>query len=253
MGRKGCRHRPRPDHINLSHFSKWLLAKANTLSFVVRPQPKHTPALATVTALVAAALPRKPSSKQQYARPLTCVYCDRPGHNLDECKRYMLRWLIGRSNSTSRGAATGASPEDRQAECDSGRKCTHCQRTGRHHHSLCPMKFGRPGTGTTQKPSVTHHAKAAASPWTFTERPTRTEPHRWTGSGPYANCHRCRGEPTASRLEGDSTYPVRQRQLPHLQYADLGRQTPASSEQAGHATPVNVWEGCHPARLCTQC
>ena len=78
-------------------------------------------------------------------------------------------------------------------------------------------------------------------------------PHRWTGSRPYANCHRSGGEPTATRLTGDSTYPVRQRQLPHVHYADLGRQTPASSEQSGHATPRNVWKRCRPAHLCTQC
>ena len=48
--------------------------------------------------------------------------------------------------------------------------------TGRHHRSLCPTKFGQPGTPTTQKPSVTHHAEAAAQPSTCTERPTHTEP-----------------------------------------------------------------------------
>ena len=165
-----------PNHVNLSHFSKWLTAKANALSFVVQPQPKQTPALATATALVAVAPPRKPTLRPQPTRPLTCVYCDKPGHYPDECKRYATLADRKEQLNKKRRCYLCLSRRHTQAECDSARKCAHCQRTGRHHRSLCPTKFGQTGTPTTQKPSVTHHAEAAAQPSTCTERPTHTEP-----------------------------------------------------------------------------
>ena len=165
-----------PNHVNLPHFSKWLTAKANALSFVVQPQPKQTPALATATALVAVAPPRKPTSRTHRTRPLTCVYCDKPGHYPDECKRYAMVADRKEQLNKKRRCYLCLSRRHTQAECDSARKCAHCQMTGRPHCSLCPTKFAQPGTSTTQKPSGIHHAEAAAQPSTCTERPTHTEP-----------------------------------------------------------------------------
>ena len=161
-----------PTNANLEHFSKWLTAKANALSFVMRPQPKPTPAPAAATALVAVVPPRKPTSRPQSTRPLTCVYCDKPGRYPDECKRYATVADRKEQLNKQRRCYLCLSRRHTQAECDSTRKCAHCQMTGRHHRSLCPTKFGRPGPATTPKPSVMHHAEAAAQPSTRTEPAT---------------------------------------------------------------------------------
>ena len=161
-----------PTNVNLEHFSKWLTAKANALSFVMRPQPKPTPAPAAATALVAVVPPRKPTSRPQSTRPLTCVYCDKPGHYPDECKRYATVADRKEQLNKQRRCYLCLSRRHTQAECDSTRKCAHCQMTGRHHRSLCQTKFGRPGHATIPKPSVTHHAEAASQPSTRTEPAT---------------------------------------------------------------------------------
>ena len=255
MGRKSCGHRPEPCQ-PLPLFQ--VAASQSKCSQLRCAAAKQTPALATATALVAVAPPRKPTSRTQPTRPLTCVYCDKPGHYPDECKRYATVADWKEQLNKKRRCYLCLSRRHTQAECDSARQCAHCQMS-RPPPSQPLLNEVWSARYSHYSKAISHTSRRGGSSTVDMYRTANTHrtryvyPHRWTGSGPYANCHRSGGEPTASRLNGDSTYPVRQRQLPHVHYADLGRQTPASSEQSGHAIPRNVWERCRPAHLCTQC
>ena len=161
-----------PTNVNLEHFSKWLTAKANAPSFVMRPQPKPTPAPAAATALVAVVPPRKPTSRPQSTRPLTCAYCDKPGHYADECKRYSTLQERRQQINTQKRCYLCLSKRHTSDNCHNSRPCVHCKRTGRHHRSLCPTKFGRLASSSSSPRSTStqpQHTDTSPPPSTRTE------------------------------------------------------------------------------------